>query len=289
MVTWLVYLSLQWWHYSDSFVISSGVNAGLFRLHLSCSTFPLNMCSSPMLFGSFTMECIWGTGLMDHCLTSDICSAQRPRHLTEWFWKHYLQMTVPLMAHKESDLQLIVDKFVEASLLFGLTISLGKTEVLLQPSPGIHCPFTFNFCWGYNTEDSGRAQVSWKYYLQWWLAWQRDQCQDLQSQSSPLMPACTWILNQHNIQQSTKPKVYKAIVLTSLLYGCETWTLYRKHLKIFEHFHIYSLRSILKIRWQDKDTNLVILDWAETTSIEAMILKAQPHWTAHVLQMDTQE
>ena len=40
-----------------------------------------------------------------------------------------------LMAHKESDLQSTVDKFAEASRLFGLTISLGKTEVLFQPAP----------------------------------------------------------------------------------------------------------------------------------------------------------
>ena len=32
----------------------------------------------------------------------------------------------------------------------------------------------------------------------------------------------------------TKYKVYKAVVLTSLLYGCETWTLYRKHIKQLE-------------------------------------------------------
>ena len=40
------------------------------------------------------------------------------------------------LAHKESDLQLIMDKFAEASHLFNTTISLGKTEILLQPTPG---------------------------------------------------------------------------------------------------------------------------------------------------------
>ncbi|KAL8610931.1 hypothetical protein ACOMHN_042548 [Nucella lapillus] len=40
-----------------------------------------------------------------------------------------------LMAHTESALQLIVNKFAEASRLFGLTISLDKTDVLFQPSP----------------------------------------------------------------------------------------------------------------------------------------------------------
>ena len=47
-----------------------------------------------------------------------------------------------LMAHTEVDLQLTVSKFAEASQLFGLTISLGKTEVLYQPSPAstVHDP-----------------------------------------------------------------------------------------------------------------------------------------------------
>ncbi|KAL1255557.1 hypothetical protein QQF64_013618 [Cirrhinus molitorella] len=41
----------------------------------------------------------------------------------------------------------------------------------------------------------------------------------------------TRVMNHRIIKKSTKIKVYKPVVLTSLLYGCETWTLYRKHLK----------------------------------------------------------
>ena len=40
-----------------------------------------------------------------------------------------------LMAHKENHLQVIVDRFADAARLFGLTISLGKTEALVQPAP----------------------------------------------------------------------------------------------------------------------------------------------------------
>ena len=40
-----------------------------------------------------------------------------------------------LMAHRESDLQIIVNKFAEIFCLFGLTISLGKTKILFQPAP----------------------------------------------------------------------------------------------------------------------------------------------------------
>ena len=42
-----------------------------------------------------------------------------------------------LMAHRESHLQIIVNKFTEAPRLLGLTISLGKTEVLFQPAPAV--------------------------------------------------------------------------------------------------------------------------------------------------------
>ena len=93
-------------------------------------------------------------------------------------------------------------------------------------------------------------------------------------------------MDNRNIKLSTKLKVYKAVVLTSLLYGCETWTLYRKQIKQLEGVHIRSLRSIMDIRWQDKVTNLQVLDRANAVSIKALLLKAQLRWTGHVIRMD---
>ena len=83
------------------------------------------------------------------------------------------------------------------------------------------------------------------------------------------------VLSEHNIRLSTKLKVYNAVVLPFLLYGWETWTLYRRYIKKLELFHMQALRSILGIRWQDHITNLEVLNQAESTSIEATIIKAQ--------------
>ena len=47
-----------------------------------------------------------------------------------------------------------------------------------------------------------------------------------------------------------------------------------------------SLRRIIDIRWQDKVTNLQVLDRANDVSIEALLLKAQLRWTGHVIRMD---
>ena len=46
-----------------------------------------------------------------------------------------------------------------------------------------------------------------------------------------------------------------------------------------------ALRSILGLRWQDKITNLEILDRAETTRIEAVLLRAQLRLTGHVIRI----
>ena len=82
-------------------------------------------------------------------------------------------------------------------------------------------------------------------------------------------------MNHKSIKLATKIKVYKAVVLTSLLYGCETWTLYKKHIKQLERFHMGSLRLTMGIKWQDRVTNLEVLDRASLVSIETMVLKVQ--------------
>ena len=45
-----------------------------------------------------------------------------------------------LMAHKPGDLQAMLNRFSDASKQFGLTISLGKTEVLFQRAPSSVAP-----------------------------------------------------------------------------------------------------------------------------------------------------
>ena len=57
-------------------------------------------------------------------------------------------------------------------------------------------------------------------------------------------------------------------------------------MKQLEGFHTRSLRAIVGIKWQDRVTNLKVLDRASLLSIEVMILKAQVRWTGHVIHME---
>ena len=44
------------------------------------------------------------------------------------------------------------------------------------------------------------------------------------------------VWDRSGIKLDTKLKVYKAVVLPTLLYACETWKVYQRHAKRLNHF-----------------------------------------------------
>ena len=72
----------------------------------------------------------------------------------------------------------------------------------------------------------------------------------------------------------TKISVYKAVVLSTLLCGCESWTLYRKHLKDLDQFHLCCLLKILHTKWKDKVFSQDVLHRAKVPGIVALVTEA---------------
>ena len=83
----------------------------------------------------------------------------------------------------------------------------------------------------------------------------------------------------------TKINVYCAVVLPTLLYGCETWTPYRRHIRRFDQFHMRCLRRIANIKWQDMTPNTEVLQRCAQTGIEQLIKRAQLRWSGHLVRM----
>ena len=83
-----------------------------------------------------------------------------------------------------------------------------------------------------------------------------------------------------------KGKIYRAIILSTLLYGAGTWTMYRRNVKKLHAFMMRHLRSIMKIRLQDKVTNIKVLKRAGLPSMEDLIRK-NLRWTGHLLRIPT--
>ena len=91
--------------------------------------------------------------------------------------------------------------------------------------------------------------------------------------------------DRRGISQDTKLKIYIAVVLTVLLYTCESWTVYSRHARKFNHFHTQCLRIMLSIKWQDMGPDTEVLTRAGIHSIHTLLQKAQVRWAGHVTRM----
>ena len=93
------------------------------------------------------------------------------------------------------------------------------------------------------------------------------------------------IWDRGGIRLDTKLKVYRSVVLPTLLYACETWTVYQRHAKRLNHFHTSCLRKLLKIKWQDRIPDKEVLKSSGMQSVHTLLKLAQLRWTGHVTRM----
>ncbi|KYO42070.1 hypothetical protein Y1Q_0002715 [Alligator mississippiensis] len=151
-----------------------------------------------------------------------------------------------LNGKSESDMQLSMDHFSSAYDNFGFTINTKKTELMHHPSS--EKPYVVNghtlqamekftyldstLSYAVHVNDENNARIA-----EAGVAFGR-------------LRANVW--ERRGMNQQTKLKVYKAIVLPNLMYACETWTVYRCHATKLNHFHMGCLRNLMRVRWQDK-------------------------------------
>ena len=136
-----------------------------------------------------------------------------------------------LLAHSISDMQNTVDKFVEASKEMGLNVNITETEVLYEPAPnfsvnevpiiqidGIPLKAVKNFRYiGSTISQYNRVDI--------------EVHNRIQSACSAFGKLVKRLWSQSGISISTKCKVYRAVVLPTLLYSVKTHTLYRNDIK----------------------------------------------------------
>ena len=124
-----------------------------------------------------------------------------------------------------------MDCFANAAKCFGLTISLKKTEVMLQPRPGSSPPKPDIF-----VNDTALNNVVDKFCYLGSVLSQNVEINDditrrIGAASAEFGRLETRLWKERGICLSTKVAVYKAVVITTLLYGCESWITYRRHIR----------------------------------------------------------
>nr|VZI13340.1 unnamed protein product [Spirometra erinaceieuropaei] len=181
-----------------------------------------------------------------------------------------------------------MDLFSAACENFGLVINTQKTVVMHQPPPnsatapnassqisvnGIQLQVVENFPYLGSTlprntkiDDEVANRIS------------------KASQAFGRLQSTVW--NRHGLQLSTKLKRYKAVVLPTLLYGAETWTVYAKQARRLNHFHLSCLRRILRLNWQDRIPDTDVLERTGIRSIYAILRQMQLRWSGNLVRMD---
>ncbi|BHF68246.1 hypothetical protein SprV_0301127900 [Sparganum proliferum] len=187
----------------------------------------------------------------------------------------------------EAEMQRSMDLFSAACENFGLVINTQKTVVMHQPPPnsathpkapkisvnGTQLQVVENFPYlgstlSHNTkiDDEVANRIS------------------KANQAFGRLQSTVW--NRHGLKLSTKLKMYKAVILPTLLYGEETWTLYTKQARRLNHFHLGCLRRILRLNWQHRISDTDVLERTGILSISTMLRQMQLRWSGHLARMD---
>ena len=93
------------------------------------------------------------------------------------------------------------------------------------------------------------------------------------------------IWKNRNIQTNTKIRIYKAAVLTILLYGSEVWNTTKKQHHRLEVFHQRCLRRILRIKWYHRTRNDDVLGCARINPIKTYLGANRLRWFGQVSRM----
>ena len=189
-----------------------------------------------------------------------------------------------LNAATKDHMQQNMNSFSTACNNFGLTISTKKTEVLHQPAP--HKTYVEP---AITTGGETLKAVDKFTYLGSTLSRFVNIDEEVDTRiakaSSVFGRLRKSVWERRGIKLATKLKVYRAVVLPTLLYACETWTVYERHARKLDRFHMNSLRKLLKITWQDKLPDTEVLSRADLPSIHTLLKKAQVRWAGHIVRM----
>jgi hypothetical protein len=197
-----------------------------------------------------------------------------------------------IVCHTQAALQEAITKLAKAVSEYGLIISLEKTEVLATKSVNAR------------VEEQDRTQVQaikvgdrplkvveqFKYLGS---VISGDGSMDAEIDSRIKKAAAVFgrlwerVWKPKDINTTTKVAVYRAMVVSTLLYGCCTWTTKKRQVQRLHTFHMRCLRRLLNIRWQDRITDAEVLRRAGGLwRVETMLRFERLSWLGHVGRMN---
>ena len=98
------------------------------------------------------------------------------------------------------------------------------------------------------------------------------------------------VFRNAHLSVATKQKVYQASVLSVLLYGGESWTPLKRHLKKLNSFHHRCIRTVLGItnqrQWEKQISSAAVRQqWGDVETIDTKLMRRGLEWLGHLARM----
>ena len=192
-----------------------------------------------------------------------------------------------LLANTPMDLQNGLDLLTAAYDSMGLKVNINKTEIVMQNNSNLediqHNPPHFHI-------DNEEVKVVEDFpYLGSILSASCSIEAEINARINKASVAYgrlnQRVFNNRNLKVTTRAAVYRAVCVSTLLYGAETWTLYTRHIRKLESFHMQCLRRIAGLTWQDHIPYDSIYERTNSTSITSMLARRHLTWVGHVIRM----
>ena len=94
------------------------------------------------------------------------------------------------------------------------------------------------------------------------------------------------ILNSRDITLKTKVHLVKAMVLPTVMYGCESWTMKKAECRRTDAFELWCWRRLLRVPWTARRSNQSILkEISPEYSLEGLMLKLKLQYFGHLMRI----
>ena len=185
-----------------------------------------------------------------------------------------------LVSNTEQGLQRLINHLSKACMEFGVTISIKKTEVMGQQVPSAP---EITIC------GKTLANVNSFKYLGATLTCNASLDAEIDARiakaAGTMSRLSKRVWSNNLLTLHTKLSVYAACVISTLLYGSESWTLYTRQERRLNNFHLRCLRRILGITWEQRIPDTDVLEQAKQPSLHAMLQQRRLRWIGHVHRM----
>jgi hypothetical protein len=186
-----------------------------------------------------------------------------------------------MIAKNEAGLQKSMDSLNSTSLRYGMKINSKKTKVMKVSRikgevnitiNGIKIEQVESFRYlGHTMTDDGRCEKE--------INSRIAQAKDAFGERKELLTK--------SLEKSTKVKIVKTLVWSTLLYGSETWTLKKEDIRKLEALEMWLWRRMEKISWTDKVSNVEVLGRVGVErELINMLRSRKKSWIGHVLRGD---